>query len=82
MIRTVCRFHTYYHVRRVLKRLKVPLPHGPSFNASDNPYTSSKFLKISEDYGVPNDPMRYKDEKFYWTYQLGVRWPNDYIGPD
>ena len=26
--------------------------------------------------------MRYRDEKFYWTYQLGVRWPNDYIGPD
>ena len=26
--------------------------------------------------------MRYRDEKFYWTYQHGVRWPNDYIGPD
>ena len=26
--------------------------------------------------------MKYQDEKFYWTYQRGVRWPNDYIGPD
>ena len=26
--------------------------------------------------------MRYKDEKFYWTYQHGVPWPDDYIGPD
>ena len=26
--------------------------------------------------------MRYRDEKFYWTYQRGVHWPNDYIGPD
>ena len=26
--------------------------------------------------------MRYRDEKFYWTYQHGVSWPNDYIGPD
>ena len=26
--------------------------------------------------------MRYRDEKFYWTYQSGVGWPNDYIGPD
>ena len=26
--------------------------------------------------------MKYKDEKFYWTYQCGVHWPNDYIGPD
>ena len=26
--------------------------------------------------------MKYQDEKFYWTYQRGVGWPNDYIGPD
>ena len=26
--------------------------------------------------------MRYRDEKFYWTYQHGVSWPNDYLGPD
>ena len=26
--------------------------------------------------------MKYRDEKFYWTYQCGVHWPDDYIGPD
>ena len=26
--------------------------------------------------------MRYRDEKFYCTYQHGVGWPDDYIGPD
>ena len=26
--------------------------------------------------------MKYWDEKFYWTYQCGVHWPDDYIGPD
>ena len=26
--------------------------------------------------------MKYREEKFYWTYQHGVHWPNDYIGPD
>ena len=82
MIRAVYCFHVYYHVRQVLKRLQVPLPYGPSFNAADNPYTESEFLKICEDYRVPNDPMRYRDEKFYWTCQHGVHWPDDYIGPD
>ena len=82
MIRSVYRFHIYYHVRRVLKNLQTPLPHETSFNAADNPYTESEFFKICEDYGVPNDPMRYRDEKFYWTYQCGVGWPDDYIGPD
>ena len=82
MIRAVYRFHTYYHVRRILKRLQVPLPHGPSFNAADNPYMSSEFFKICEDYGVPNDPVWYRDENFYWTYQHSVCCPNDYLGPD
>ena len=26
--------------------------------------------------------MRYRDKKFYWTYQHGIGWPDDYIGPD
>ena len=64
------------------EKLQVPLPHESGFNASDNPYISSEFFKIYEDYGVPNDPMKYKDETFYWTYQHGIGWPNDYIGPD
>ena len=82
MIRAVYRFQVYYHVRQVLKRLQVSLSHETGFNAADNPYTSSEFFKICKDYGVPNDPMRYRDKKFYWTYQRGVGWPNDYIGPD
>ena len=69
-------------MRRILKKLQVPLPHETGFNTADNPYTESEFFKICEDYGVPNDPMRYRDEKFYWTYQRGIGWPDDYIGPD
>ena len=26
--------------------------------------------------------MKYQDEKFYWSYQHSVHWPDDYIGPD
>ena len=26
--------------------------------------------------------MRYRDEKFYWTYQHGISWPDGYNGPD
>ena len=22
--------------------------------------------------------MKYKDEKFYWTYQRGIGWPDDW----
>ena len=51
-------------MRRVLKKLQVPLPQQETgFNAADNPYTESEFLKISEDYRVSNDPMKYRDGK-------------------
>ena len=69
MVRTVYRFHMYYHMRRVLKRLQVPLSHKTSFNATDNPYTKKGFFKICEDYKVPHDP---RDEKFYLIYQRGI----------
>ena len=26
--------------------------------------------------------MKYRDEKFYWSYQHDIHWPDDYIGPD
>ena len=54
----------YYHVRRILKRLQVPVPHETGFNTANNPHTESEFLKICEDYEVPNDPMIYRDENF------------------
>ena len=61
-VRAVYRFHVYYHVGRVLKRLQVPLSHEASSNAADNPYTKEEFFKICEDYKVPNYPMRYRDK--------------------
>ena len=82
MIRAVYRFHMYYPVRQVLERLQTPLPHETGFNSAENPYTESEFFQVCEDYRVPNDPMKYQHEKFYWTYQRGVHWPDDYIGPD
>ena len=82
MVKALYQFHVYYHMRRILKRLQVSLPHEAGFHAADNPYTNEEFFKICEDYGVPRDLMKYRDEKFYWTYQRGVGWPDDYIGSD
>ena len=31
-IRLVYRFHVYFHVRRILKKLQMPLPHKTSFD--------------------------------------------------
>ena len=80
MVRLLYRFHVYYHVRRVLKRLQVALPHEAGFSPYDNPYSNKGFFKICEDYEVPHDPMRYRDEKFFGTHQYGDL--SDYINQD
>ena len=72
MIRSVYRFHVYYHVRRILKKLQVPLKHETGFNAADNSYTESEFFKICEDYGVPDDPTRYREENFIGAISMAL----------
>ena len=72
MIRSVYCFQVYYHVRRILKTLQVPLPHETGFNAADNPYTESEFFKICEDYRVLNNPMKYHDEKFIGLISMAL----------
>ena len=32
MIRSIYRFHVYYHIRRILKIMEIPLPYENSFN--------------------------------------------------
>ena len=65
MVSSLYRFHVYYHVRQVLKRLQVPLPFKSGFNATDNLYSNEGLFKLCEGYEVPYNPMKYRDEKFY-----------------
>ena len=44
MIRSIYRFHVYYHIRRILKILEIPLPYENSFNQYNNPYNHEKSL--------------------------------------
>ena len=79
-VRLLYRFHMYYHMKRVLKRLQVPLPYESRFNAADNLYSSGGFFKLCQDYGLPHNPLRYQNEKFFGTHQH-EGW-SDYIDPD
>ena len=80
IVRPVYRLHMYYHVRRVLKRLQVPLPHEAGLSPYDDPYGNEEFFKIGEDYEVLHNPMRCSDQKFFETHQHGG-W-SDYINQD
>ena len=69
MIRSIYRFHVYYHIRRILKILEIPLPYENSFNQFNNPYNHEKFIRICSEYGVSNDLMKWRNQKYFSTWQ-------------
>ena len=69
MIRSIYRFHVYYHIRRVLKILEIPLPYENSFNQYNNRYNHEKFIKICGEHGVSNDLTKWRNQKYFSTWQ-------------
>ena len=69
MIRSIYRFHVYYHIRRILKILEIPLPYENSFNQYNNAYDHEKFIGICSEYGVSNDLTKWRNQKYFSTWQ-------------
>ena len=69
MIRSIYRFHVYYHIRRILKIPEIPLPYENSFNQYNNPYNREKFKGICSEYGVGNDLTKWRNRKYFSTWQ-------------
>ena len=55
LVRTVYRFHVYFHWRLILHELGISLPHEDAFSKIKNAYTESVYYSICDDYGVDAD---------------------------
>ena len=69
LIRSIYRFHVYYHIRRILKIFEISLPYENSFNQYSNPYNHEMFIKICGEYGVSNDLTKWRNQKYFSTWQ-------------
>ena len=70
MVRSIYRFHVYYHIRRILKILEIPLPYENSFNQYNNQYNHEIFeKKICIEYGVSKDLTKWRNQKYFSTWQ-------------
>ena len=69
MIRSIYHFRVYYHIRRILKIREIPLPYENSFNQYNNPYNHEKFIGICSEYGVSNDLTKWRNQKYFSTWQ-------------
>ena len=73
MIRSIYRFHVYHHIRRILKIMEIPLPCENSFNQYNNQYNHEMFIKVCGEYGVSNDLTKWRNQKYFSTWQ-GRAW--------
>ena len=69
MIRSIYHLHVYYHIRRILKILEILLPYENSFNRYSNLYNHEKFIGICSEYGVSNDLTKWRNQKYFSTWQ-------------
>ena len=69
MIRSIYRFHVYYHIRRILKILEIPLQYENSFNQYNNTYNHEKFIGLCSEYGVSNDLTKCRNQKYFSMWQ-------------
>ena len=52
MIRSVYRFHTYYHIRRIFKFLQIPIPGDDEFHEFNNFINRNEYKKLIAEFGL------------------------------
>ena len=52
LVRAFYRFHAYYHIRRILKRMLTPLPGEAGFDKYDNAFSLEQVRRVGDEYGV------------------------------
>ena len=52
-----------------MKILEIPLPYENSFNQYNNPYNHEKFIGICNEYGVSNILTKWRNQKYFSTWQ-------------
>ena len=66
-MRSVYRFHVYFHVQLILHELGISLPHEDGFSKVKNAYIKSGNYSICGDYDVDADETWMHGDWFYTT---------------
>ena len=66
LVRALYRFHAYYHVRRILKRMLTPLPGEEGFDKYDNTFSLEEVRRIADEYGVSTKNLGIFKNKYYF----------------
>ena len=68
LVRSVYRFHVYFHVRLILHDLGASLPYEDGFSKVKNGYIKSAYYIICDDYGVNANETWMHGDWFYTAH--------------
>ena len=71
LVRSVYRFHVYFHVRLILHDLGISLPHEDGFSKVRNSYIKSAYYSVCDDYGA-NQDVRWMHGDWLYTRGYGI----------
>ena len=67
LVRSVYRFHVYFHIRLILHELGISLPHEDGFSKVKNSYIQSAYYSLCDDYGIDPSETWMHGDWFYTT---------------
>ena len=66
LVKALYRFHTYYHIRRILKRMLTPLPGEEGFDKYNNAFSLEQVRRIGDEYGVTTKSLGVYKNQYYF----------------
>ena len=74
LVKALYRFHAYYHIRRILKRMLTPLPGEEGFDKYNNAFLLEQVRRIGDEYGVTTKSLGvYKNQYYFERSGVGSR---------
>ena len=66
LVKALYRFHAYYHIRRILKRMLTPLPGTEGFDKYNNTFHLEEVRRIGDEYGCSTKSLGIYENKYYF----------------
>ena len=66
LVRALYRFHAYYHIRRILRRMLTPLPGTEGFDKYNNAFNLEQVRRIGDEYGVTTKSLGVYKNQYYF----------------
>ena len=66
LVRALYRFHTYYHVRRILSRIRVSTPSQKGFDKYNNAFSFEEVRRIGNEYGCGTENLSIYRIQYYF----------------